>query len=134
MTPSLLDDSWDNVTDANSSKSFLLYLNYAPNDSTSFTAIGYGGPEQDSDNNNWRRGAEFIASRKFTPQLTGVVQLDYGIEDGVDANGKSAEWFAGGLWLTYEFMEKLNAAFRADWLDKAAYPNGNMGSAAFATD
>ncbi|MCG3148885.1 MAG: hypothetical protein PCFJNLEI_02334 [Verrucomicrobiae bacterium] len=137
----LINNGWDNVTDDNGSKSFMGYFNYAPNDNTSFTLVGYGGPEANNDS-DWRRDAEIIVSHKLTPHLTGVVQLDYGTESGarvigttlttnfvdlaqtipgsVDAEptlGGRAEWYAAGLWLTYEKSEKWNATLRTDYLN-----------------
>lgn len=116
----LLNNGWDLVADNNAGKSFMLYVNYAPNDNTSFTAIGYGGPEQAGTTANWRRGAELIASHKWTHKFNTVLQLDYGIEDGLAASGGPAEWYAAGLWLTYDFNPKWQVAFRSDWLKDAA--------------
>jgi hypothetical protein len=77
---------------------------------------GYGGPEQDGDAENWRRGVDFWIDQKFTPKVEAVAQLDYGAEDGVDANGKRAEWFGLSGWLVYTFNDKWNVATRADYL------------------
>jgi hypothetical protein len=137
----LINNGWDVVTDGNSSKSFMLYVNYAPNDNTSITVNGYGGPEGSNDS-DWRRGLELIVSQKFTPQNTGVVQLDYGAESGARVVGTTAvtnyvdlaqsipgsidtvavtrgqaTWYAAGLWLTYTPSEKWNAALRTDYLN-----------------
>lgn len=137
----LINNGWDNVVDGNRSKSFMGYFNYAPNDNSSYTLVAYGGPEASRDS-DWRRGVEFIASQKFTPKLTGVVQLDYGAESGARVRGTGletnfvdagqtvvgsvdevaiqrglAQWYAAGLWLTYDHSEKLSFALRTDYLN-----------------
>lgn len=124
-------NGWDNVVDNNNSKSFMGYVNYAPNDNTSVSVTGYGGPEQDDNNSNWRRGVDMVVSQKFSPKFTGVCQVDYGAESGakvvgvgVDANGDpvaiedgTAEWWGVGVWGIYDFTEKVQAAVRWDFVD-----------------
>jgi hypothetical protein len=136
----LLNNGWDNVVDDDDSKSFMGYFNYAPNDNTSFTLVGYGGPE--GSDSKWRRGVEVIVTQKLTHQISATVQLDYGAESGARVRGAtqitnyvdlaqtipgsvedvpilkgSAEWYAAGLWLTYEPSEKWNLALRTDYLN-----------------
>ena len=123
----LLNNGWDDVNDNNNAKSLMGYINYAPNDNTSFTLIGYGGPEQDDNSSNWRDGVELVATRVLTPQLSSAVQIDYGHEQNAavhldPATGDpfisgDAQWWAAGLWLTYDFTEKVQAALRGDYLN-----------------
>jgi hypothetical protein len=121
-------NGWDVVADNNSAKSVIGTATYTVNDKLSMALTGYGGPEQldashDSTgtnftsgaNGNWRRGVDFWIDNKFSPKVEGVVQLDYGAEDGIDANGKRAEWFGLGGWLVYTFNDKWNVATRADY-------------------
>jgi hypothetical protein len=112
-----VNNGWDNVTDSNSGKSFMGTATYTLSDKTSMALTGFGGPEQDSNSSNWRKGVDFWFDQKITPKLEGVAQLDYGAEDGIDANGKKAEWFALGGWLVYTFTDKINVATRADYLN-----------------
>ncbi|HUJ08623.1 MAG TPA: outer membrane beta-barrel protein [Verrucomicrobiae bacterium] len=111
-----LNNGWDVVTDNNSSKSVMGTATYTLNDKTSMALTGYGGPEQDNNNSNWRKGVDFWIDQKFSPKLEGVAQIDYGAEDGADFNGKKAEWFGFGGWLVYTVNDKWNVATRADYL------------------
>jgi hypothetical protein len=146
----LVNNGWDDVKDNNSSKSFMGRVGYTPNDNTSVSLIGYGGPEQldnsaaaaltttpgNHPNGDWRRGADVVVTHHFNKQFQATVQLDYGIEDGVDPSLNTAEWWATGLWLVYEPSEKWNIAGRADYLrDKdGARTFGAPASAPFFSD
>lgn len=133
-----VNQGWDTVKDNNDSKSFIGRVAYNPNDNWSFTLIGYGGPEQ-SDNRNdpanavpganglWRKGVSFVGTHLFTPQLNTAFQADYGEEEGGDANGGAASWYAFGAWATYDFTEKIQAATRLDFLsDKEGNRTGGF--------
>jgi hypothetical protein len=111
-----LNNGWDDVIDNNHAKSVMGTATYTVNDKLSMALTGYGGPEQDDNVSNWRRGVDFWIDNKFTPKIEAVGQIDYGCEDGVDANGKRAEWFGLSGWLIYTFNEKWIAATRADFL------------------
>ncbi len=133
-----VNNGWDNVTDNNHSLSYIGRIYYTPNDNTSFTLIGYGGPEQTAVNvdaadgepgadGHWREGVDFVVTYKLTPKLGSAIQVDYGHETqaavvGADVNGDpiisgDAQWWGIGSWLTYDFTEKLQAAFRADYVN-----------------
>jgi hypothetical protein len=109
-------NGWDQLPDNNSSKSFMGRVGLALCDKTTVGLIGYGGPEQTGDNDNWRSGGEIVLNQKFTDKFNSWVQLDYGHEDGIDANGQPAEWYGAGLWVTYDFCPKLQLATRADYI------------------
>ena len=126
-TQVLVNNGWDIVKDNNHSKSFMGIVTYTPNDNTSINLTGFGGPEQEDNDSNWRKGVDLVVTRKLTPKLAAAVQIDYGQEDGAkvigsDVNGDpivsgDAQWWAAGLWLTYDFSEKLQAALRTDYLN-----------------
>lgn len=111
-----INNGWDDVADNNSAKSYMGTATYTVNDSLSMALTGFGGPEQAADSSNWRKGIDFWIDNKFTPKVEGVVQLDYGAEDGADANGKKAEWSGIGGWLVYTINTKWNVATRADYV------------------
>lgn len=123
----LVNNGWDTVKDNNSSKSFMGHINYTPNDKTWIGITPFAGPEQsdaanDPDNavpganGNWRTGIDVAMTHKCTDKLNTALQFDYGQEEGGDINGGTATWWAAGMWTTYDFTEKLQAAFRADFL------------------
>ena len=111
-----LNNGWDVVADNNHGKSVMGTATYTLNDKTSMALTGYGGPEQDANSSNWRKGVDFWIDQKFTPKLEGVAQIDYGAEDGADINGNKAEWFGLSGWLVYTVNDKWNVATRADYL------------------
>ena len=117
-----LINGWDQVTDVNASKSFMGRVGWTIDDKESLSLLGYGGPEQPADNHDWREGAEIVFNRKFSDKLNSWVQLDYGHEDNAplaDGSGTTtlnADWYAAGLWLTYDFTDKVELAFRGDYL------------------
>lgn len=49
------------------------------------------------------------------------MRLDYGHEAGNPALPKprDADWYAAGIWLTYDFTDKIELALRADDFDDA---------------
>jgi len=115
-------NGWDQLPDNNTGLSYMGRLGYALDSNTTVAVLGYGGPEQTtvslggtSTTANWRDGVELVANHKFTDKLNSFVQLDYGREQKVVDLGDS-EWVAAGLWLTYDFTDKIELAFRQDYL------------------
>jgi hypothetical protein len=112
-------NGWDQLPDNNNAVSFMGRAGYAVDSNTTVAVLGYGGPEQATTpggtTSNWRDGVELIATHKFTDKLNSDVQLDYGREQKVVDLGDS-EWVAAGLWLTYDFTDKIELAFRQDYL------------------
>ncbi len=115
-------NGWDQLPDNNTGVSFMGRLGYAVDSNTTLAVLGYGGPEQTtaslggtSTTSNWRDGVELIGQRKFTDKLNSYIQFDYGREQKVVDTGDS-EWVAAGLWLTYDFTDKIELAFRQDYL------------------
>jgi hypothetical protein len=112
----LVNNGWDNVKDNNTAKSYMGRIGYAPNDKTSIGLIGYGGPEMDDNNHDWRKGVSLLVTHQCTEKLNTAVQLDYGQEEGGDINGGTAEWWAAGVWAIYDITEKMQLALRGDFL------------------
>jgi hypothetical protein len=111
-------NGWDVVKDNNNAKSYMARIGFAPDAKTSIGLVGYGGPEQSGNSGAWREGVNLVLSRKLSDKLTAWGQLDYGHEDANSALPRSgdAKWYAGGLWLSYDFCEKMGVAVRADYL------------------
>ncbi|HUI06469.1 MAG TPA: outer membrane beta-barrel protein [Verrucomicrobiae bacterium] len=115
-------NGWDQLPDNNSGPSFMGRIGYAPDANDSIGLLGYGGPEQTTTSlggtgttANWRDGAEVLFNHKFSDKFNSYLQLDYGQEQKVIDNGNS-EWYAAGLWLVYDFTDKIELAFRQDYL------------------
>ncbi|MGA2137911.1 MAG: outer membrane beta-barrel protein [Verrucomicrobiia bacterium] len=121
-------NGWDQLPDNNFALSYMGRVGYALGSNDTIGVIGYGGPEQTAvtltnafggvpgSSGNWRSGADVVYNHKFSDKFNSYVQLDYGREQKVvDPNGTS-EWYAGGLWLLYDFADKVELAFRQDYL------------------
>ena len=122
-------NGWDQLPDNNFSMSYMGRIGYAFDSNTTFAVLGYGGPEQTTGSlggtngpnttANWRDGIELVATRKVTDKFSVDAQLDYGTEQNVTVSGLTfgnPEWFALGGWLIYDFTEKIELAFRQDFL------------------
>jgi len=112
-----ITNGWDQVTDVNSVKSVMARLGLTPDDKTLIALLGFVGPEQPSNTQNKRMGAEVLLSRKIVPAATGWFQLDYGQEDGAALGGAQAKWYAAGLWLTYDVASTTTLALRGDYMN-----------------
>jgi hypothetical protein len=120
-------NGWDQVTDVNASKSFMGRIGYTPDDKTTLSLLGYGGPEQAGDNHDWRTGTDIVFNRNklFTDKLNVWVQLDYGHEDNAPQADLStitptvfpnSDWYGAGGWITYDFTDKVELALRSDYV------------------
>jgi len=89
-------------------------IGFAPDDKTMLAVVGYAGPEQTGNTRDWRKGVNLVVSRKITPKLTAWAQGDYGTEE---IAGTDVDWWAGGLWLSYDLTDKIGIAVRGDVLD-----------------
>jgi hypothetical protein len=139
-TEFVIFNGWDQLPDNNSAMSYMGRIGYAFDSNTTFSVLGYGGPEQTAGSlggtgstGNWRDGGEFIATHKFTDKLAMDFQGDYGHEEKVVDTGGS-DWYAAGAWLIYDFTDKIELAVREDYLkDKdGARTSGVDGLPAFA--
>ncbi len=109
-------NGWDKVSDNNDGLSVMGKINIALSPRTSVALLGYAGPEQDNNTSNLRKGAELIMTQKVGAKLTLYAQGDYGHEDNAALAGGDADWWAGGVWVAYNFTDKIGVALRADHL------------------
>ena len=115
-------NGWDVVKDNNSGMSFMGRIGITPDDKTTIGIVGYYGPEQAGDSSDYRKGINVVINRKITDKFGLWLQGDYGREDANAAlpePNHSADWWAAGAWLTYDFCEKLGIALRGDYFDDA---------------
>ena len=113
-------NGWDMVQDNNNAKSFMARVGIYPDDKTSLSFVGYTGPEQPGIDTAYRKGINLVAYRKASERLALWAQLDYGREDqnaNLPVPTKDAEWYAAGIWATYDLSSKVGVGFRADWFD-----------------
>jgi hypothetical protein len=125
-------NGWDVLPDNNTGKSFMGRIGYALGSNDTVALVGYGGPEQNGDSSNWRDGVDVVVNHKFSDKFNSYVQLDYGHEDNAFLSdgvtqAPNADWYAAGLWLLYDFTDKIELAFRQDWLkDNHGSRSGSM--------
>ena len=114
-----VNNGWDDVQDNNKSLSYMGRIGYVFNASANIGVVGYGGPEEAGNDHSWRDGVNVVLNYKFNDKLNSYVQLDYGHEDANPVLPKpgDAEWYGAGLWLTYDFTDKIELAARADYFD-----------------
>ncbi len=144
-----VNNGWDVVSDNNHSLSYMGHINYTPNDATWVGFTAYGGPEQTADDvdpgngvpgadGHWRSGVDLAMTHQCTPKLGTALQIDYGWEQVASVNhpGGDAQWWAIGTWLTYDFTEKVQGAFRADYVNdiNGARSSGAPFTAPFPTN
>ena len=139
-------NGWDTLPDNNTALSYMGRVGYALGSNDTIGVVGYGGPEQPNGTlagpvggppatggspGNWREGVNVVYNHKFTDKFNSYVQLDYGHEDNAflsDAltQTANADWYAAGLWLVYDFTDKVELAFRQDYLkDKDGVRTGS---------
>jgi len=113
-------NGWDQLPDNNNALSYMGRIGYALDSNTTIAVLGYGGPEQTGITGDWRDGGELVVTRKVTDKFTVDLQGDYGHEDNAFLSDgltqANAEWYAAGAWLIYDFTDKIELAFRQDWL------------------
>jgi hypothetical protein len=118
-TEFVIFNGWDQLPDNNNTLSYMGRIGYAPDSNTTLAVLGYGGPEQTDNTANWREGVDFVATRKITDKFTADFQADWGTEENVTiaaATFGNPDWFALGGWLVYDFTDKIELAFRQDYL------------------
>ena len=130
-------NGWDQLPDNNNALSYMGRIGYALGSNTTLAFLGYGGPEQTAvslggtppnSSGNWRDGAEAIVTQKIGDKFSADLQLDYGHEEDVGAFN-NPEWYAAGLWLIYDFTDKIELAFRQDYLeDREGTRTGDVGT------
>jgi hypothetical protein len=112
-------NGWDVVDDNNGRKSFMGRVGITPDSRTALSLVGYLGPEQAGNDDADRKGVELIVNRKVG-SLSLWAQGDYGTEDANAAlpdPTSDAEWWAAGLWATYDFTSAVGVGLRADYFD-----------------
>ncbi|MGC4117586.1 MAG: outer membrane beta-barrel protein [Myxococcales bacterium] len=113
----MLNNGWDLMQDNNGFKSGILHVTFTPRENTTFSLLGFAGPEQEDVNSNWRVGGNFYLEHRFVPEFKTALQLDYGGEQFDNADGKFwAQWFGASLWLVLQPGESYSLALRTDFI------------------
>ncbi len=111
-------NGWDVVEDNNSRLSFMGRVGFTPTSTTTVGVLGFFGPEQSGNDDDDRYGAEILVSQKLAGGRAAVyLQGDYGQEQNLVGPGENAEWWAVGVWGTYDIMPTVGIAVRGDYVD-----------------
>ena len=114
-------NGWDVVEDNNTKKSFMGRLGLTPTDKTTIGLLGFVGNEKTAVSgvtpSGNRYGGEVVVTQTAGPKATVYLQGDYGEEKDLPVTGRTAKWWAGGLWATYDVSPALTVAVRGDYVD-----------------
>jgi hypothetical protein len=110
-------EGWDKVASNNNGWSGMGNVTYVATDQVTLAANGIWGPEQTNRTGNKRGVADFVATIKPTPELTLLLNYDWGHEDGAAAGGESALWQGLAAVANYNFTDRLSSAVRGEWFE-----------------
>ncbi|MBI1870800.1 MAG: porin [Chlamydiae bacterium] len=122
-------NGWDNIEDNNEGKTFLGNLTLGPWKWFTLGINGIVGPEQENENSNmrWVIDAVLTVKPEPVPQLTFLLNYDYGSEDSIPVIGEDALGNSivvsrfDGAWqgfsgiAKYDINERMYAALRGEW-------------------
>jgi predicted porin len=111
-------NGWDNVDDNNDAKTFIGRVGFNIAENLSVGLAGIYGAEQDDRNGPARWVIDFVGTFKPIPELTFVLNYDYGAESEavlVDTRLSDAWWHGVALITHYAFTEKFGLALRGEY-------------------
>lgn len=116
-------NGWDNVEDNNSGKTLMGRVGVTLlNGKLVFATMGIGGPEQNSDNRNYRWVVDEVVTWNATEKLSFAFEALYGSESIPDdpmALGYTMrdnyEWWGAALYAKYRWNAHLSTALRAEY-------------------
>jgi hypothetical protein len=124
-----LVNGWNNVVDNNTGKTVGGTITLKPTAAVVITENYTGGPEQTSDNADWRHLSDTIVTFTANKQLSLAANYDYGQEK---ESGTKVKWQGIAGYLKYQANDWFALSPRAEYLDdtKGAFMTG--GSAILA--
>jgi hypothetical protein len=117
-----VNQGWDAVSDPNSDKTVELGATYAPSKEVSFAAAYYGGKEllsnyPKSDVNGMRNLLDVVGTFTLSPEMTLVLNYDYGTQDKAGLDGGKAKWQGLAAYLNYQVNEQWRVSLRGEYFD-----------------
>ena len=94
-----LYNGWNTMVDNNFSPTYGLQLKWSPNDKFTWIYNYIGGPEQASDNKNWKQVHETNLTYNLTPTVSLASDFIYGNEKAVTTTGVDADWYGAQVGL-----------------------------------
>jgi hypothetical protein len=108
----LLVNGWNNVTDNNTAKSVGGSVTVKPTGALTIVENVLFGPEQNGDNNDWRKMSDTVVTYTATKALSLAANYDYG-QDTV--SGTTVAWQGVAGYLRYQPKDWLAVSPRAEW-------------------
>lgn len=111
-------NGWDNVDDNNNAKTGIGRVGFNIAENLSAAIAGIYGAEQDDGDGPKRWVIDFVSTYKPLPELTLVLNYDYGHEDEavlIDTRLREAVWQGVALIAHYAFTEKFGLAIRGEY-------------------
>ena len=122
---------WDNLKDNNSGTSGIGNLTWAATDEATLSLNGIYGAEQTNHSGPKRGVIDVVATIKPSalPDLTLLLNYDYGHDQDAISSTKSAQWQGFALVGNYNFTPRCSLAARGEWFeDDGGYRTGVNGS------
>ncbi len=113
----LLVNGWDDVKDNNTSKTLGAGVTLTPSPKASFTVNYMYGPEQAGNDADNRGLLDLVATLKPTDTVTVGFNLDWGTEERLAADGKTAGWWGAAGYLKLGVTPAFALAFRGEYFD-----------------
>lgn len=110
----MIVQGWDDWRDNNGTKSFIVQAAFTPSSKWSLYLNAMEGPEQMDNNRNKRHLYNAVTTFKVNDSWTFGLNVVYGAEQGILANGRSASWSGVAGYAKYDFTDAFALAFRAE--------------------
>lgn len=108
-------NGWDNTEDNNNGKTAGLSLSFTPNDTVKVLTNVMYGPEQTSNNSNNRFLLDIVSTIAVAKNLSLILNVDYGTEEGQGLNGTDADWKGIAGIIKYDYSDKYGLAVRGEY-------------------
>jgi hypothetical protein len=110
-------NGWDNATDNNTAKSYMLNISYAPVEAFSGVVNLMTGPEQPDNNRDNRTLVDLVATIKPIKPLSIILNFDDAQEDHLSASGGTAKWSGFSGIVKYDINDTYSVAVRGESFD-----------------
>jgi len=110
-------NGWNNVVENNSAKTVGAQVTYKPTGALTLTQNYIAGPEQTSDNHDWRQVSDSVAAFTVNPKVSLLANYDYGTD--VIAGGR-VHWQGVAGYARVQANKWLAFSPRVEWYDDAS--------------
>lgn len=109
-------NGWDNSTDNNKAKSYMLNLGYTPLEQLALVVNYMTGPEQDKNSSNTRNLIDVVATIKPVKPLSIILNYDNAKEE-MGAGAPDVKWSGLAGIVKYDISNTYSVAVRAEYFD-----------------